>query len=199
MRTALVCVAMLVAARAFADEPAPAPAPPSEPQPEAPQPAPEPKPDPAYGEKPDPADGGGGYFAAPKGHDYTIKAYPDRTKNNILTLSIMGGASIVLGGIGLYFHLDSRDRSDQLSAHRLTGLAWTPDLQSAYDDAHRSATLAGVFYGVGGALLLGTAIAYIATEPKQQEITVHPHIDAKPTALVAPLRGGALVGGTWSF
>jgi len=192
---------MLVATRAFADEPAPAPAPPPppEPQPEAPQPAPEPKPDPAYGEKPDPADGGGSYFASPKGHDYTIRTYPDRTKNNILALSIMGGTSVVLGGIGLYFHLDSRDKSSELSAHRLTGIAWTPDLQSKYDEAHRSATMAGVFYGIGGALLLGTAIAYIVTEPKQQEIVVHPHIDSKPTALVAPLRGGALVGGTWSF
>lgn len=205
MRTALVCVAMLVATRAFADDPAPvpapAPAPASEPQPAPPPqpPAPEPKADPAYGEKPDAADGGAGYFAAPKGHDYTIRTYADRTTNNVIGLAVVGGASLIIGGIGVYYNLDSRDRSAEVSAHKLTGIAWTPELQSKYDQAQHSATMAGVMYGIGGALLLGTAIAYIITEPKQEEIVVHPHVDSKPTALVAPIRGGALVGGTWSF
>ena len=150
--------------------------------------------------RPEPStDGGPGYFAPPKGHDYYIKSYPDRSHNNILALSITSGAAVVLGGIGLYFHLDARDRSSEINAHKFTGLPWTDSLQSKYDEASSSSLKAGIFYGIGGALLLGTAIAYMVTEPKQETVLIHPHTDPKPTALVAPLRGGALVGGSWSF
>ena len=55
--------------------------------------------------------------------------------------------------------------------------------------------VAGVFYGIGGALLLTSAIAYIATEPKAETTVIHPHA----AALVAPTNGGAIVGGAWRF
>jgi hypothetical protein len=56
-----------------------------------------------------------------------------------------------------------------------------------------------VFYGIGGGLLLATAITYIATEPGPETIVIEPHVSRKPTALVAPTRGGAIVGGAWRF
>jgi len=133
------------------------------------------------------------------GRDIYIKSYPDRSKTNVLGLSIGAGAAVVLGGIGLYFHLHSRELSNDVSASHFTGEPWTADRQQAYDDANSAALTAGVLYGIGGAILLGTAIAYIATEPKMETIVIHPHTNGKPTALVAPTRGGALVGGTWSF
>src|SRR3954447_20205271 len=77
MRTALACTAMLlVASRAFADDPLP-----PLPQPAAPQPDPstktaqpppqpeEPKADPAYGDKPDLGGGANSTFSAARGHD----------------------------------------------------------------------------------------------------------------------------------
>lgn len=210
MRALLACGALLLASRAYADDPQaptpPAPAPESAPAPEPQDPAkPEPKADPAYGEKPDPAytgdlpgDGSTGYERS-VGKDIYIKSYPDRSHSNILALSIGAGASVVLGGIGLYFHLHSRELSNEVSAHKFTGEVWTDDRQDTYDAANRSAVTAGVIYGIGGAVLLGTAIAYMITEPKMETIVIHPHVNGKPTALVAPTRGGALVGGTWSF
>ena len=207
---------MLVATPAFADDPpapsqlpapetSPAPAPP--PTGDAPPPPAEtpPKVDPAYGEKPDPA-----YHNTPgamvddsygprAGKDIYIKSYPDRSRANVMGLSIAGGAGLLLGAVGLYFHLDSRDLSGSVSTQKFTGEAWTPERQATYDSANRSATVAGVFYGIGGAVLLGTAIAYMVTEPKMETMVIRPHTSPKPTALVAPTRGGALVGGTWSF
>jgi hypothetical protein len=205
MRNALACAVMLlVGSRAYADDPAASPAGPPGGTPPAPEggqstPAPEPKADPAYGEQPDPADGGAGYFAPPKGHEYTIKSYPDRSRANVMGLSLTAGAGAVVGAVGVYFHLDSRDKSDALSAHKLTGLPWTPERQAQYDAAHRSAVTAGVLYGIGGALVLGAAIAFMVTEPKMETITITPHTNPKPTALIAPTPGGALVGGMWSF
>jgi hypothetical protein len=226
MRIALACVAMLVAARAYADDPqlppgtspiplpagpapgpAPAPTPAPQtgaPQPEQPAPA-DPAADPAYGEKPDPAytDRPGAdspsYVPAPTSRDIYIKSYPDRSRHNVTMLAVGAGASLVLGGLGLYFHLDSRAESTSINAHRPSGEPWTSDRQDAYDSAHSSAIAAGVLYGLGGAFLLTTAIVYIATEPKLETIVIHPHADTKPVAIVAPTRGGALVGGTWSF
>lgn len=217
MRFALALVAMLVASRAYADDPQAPPAPTPTDTPQTDKPAtPEPKADPAYGEKPDTsyghgpgdqaqcaggpcADGGAHYFAAPKGKDIVIKSYPDRSQTNIWALSITAGVGVVLGGVGAYYHFDSRDQSNKINAHRFTGEAWTAERQAIFDDAHSSAVKAGVFYGIGGVLILGAAIAYIATEPKMETIVIHPHVDPKPTALVAPTPGGALVGGTWSF
>ena len=216
MRLALACVALLVATRAYADDPqAPTGAPPAPPT-DAPQPSDKPAPvaDPAYAEKPDAqapgndqaqcsggpcADGGPHYFAAPTGRDIVIKSYPDRPRNQILAISIAAGVGVALGGVGAYYHLDSRDQSNKINAHSFTGESWTPERTAIYDEAHSSAVKAGVFYGIGGAFLLGAAIAYIVTEPKMETIVIHPHVDPKPTALLAPTRGGALVGGTWSF
>lgn len=173
----------------------PASSPTGQPQPE--HPVDEPKADPAYGERPD-ADTRN--FAAPRGKDVVIIAYPDRSTKNLVTLGVIGGAGVIAGAIGLYFHLDSRDASDKVSAHNFTGDAWTADRQDAYDRAHSSATAATVLYGIGGALVLATAVVYIVTEPKPETMTIHPHVDYKPSALVAPLReGGAMAFGAWSF
>ena len=212
---ATVGLAAAAPTRAAADEPTGAPAsaptpptstaapgdtPPSAPtgQPQPEHPKDEPKADPAYGERPD-ADVRN--FPAPRGKDVIIVAYPDRSTKSLVTLGVLGGTGVVAGAIGLYFHLRSRDASDEVAAHKFTGEPWTSDRQDAYDRAHSSATTAGVLYGVGGALVLATAVLYIVTEPKPETMTIHPHVDySKPSALVAPLReGGAMVAGAWSF
>ena len=202
MRTALAL--LLVAAPAIADEapgagplgtqpPAPPPASPARAEP---PPAPPP---PTYGPANDPADGGASYFAPPKGKDIVIESRDDRSTGNIAMLGALGGAAAVMGGIGVYFNLDSKSSADKVSAHKFTGEVWTSELQSEYDHAHSAAVVAGVFYGIGGALLIGTIVAFIATEPKTEQIIIHPHAASKPTAIVAPTNGGALLGGRWRF
>jgi hypothetical protein len=159
----------------------------------APVPA-EPGADPAYGGRPDPDVRN---FPAPRGKDVVIVSYPERSRANIMWLAGLGGGGVLLGAIGLYYHLDSRSASNDVSSNQFTGRIWTSKEQATYDRANRSAVIAGVFYGLGGALVLATAITYMVTEPEAEQMTIHPH--GQPTALVAPTRGGAIVGGTWSF
>jgi hypothetical protein len=182
-----VLAMLLVASYAYAEEPAPPPPPPEQPAPE------QPAPDPAYGEKPerDLADGGAGYFAAPKGKDIYIKQYPDRSRANVIGLWTTAGAGVVLTGVGLAFHLDYRSKANDLSSDRFTGEPWTAERQATFDDAHSSSVMAGVFYGLGGATLLAATIAFIVTEPKVVTIVIHPHVD--------PKNGGAMIGGGFSF
>lgn len=189
MRKALlVGVSLTVGGPALAQEPA---APPPQPEQPAPAPAPAPVDDPAYGERPDPADGGGSYFAAPKGKDIVVKMHPDRSRRNVTGLLILGGAGLVVSGVGLVFHLDSKSATEEVGAHKFTGETWTPERQDVYERAHRSAIAAGVFYGIGGGLLIGTAIAYMVTEPKMETTVIHPHVAIGPS--------GAMVGGGWQF
>jgi hypothetical protein len=220
MRVALgLAAALAVPATAVAQEPAPSPPLPvplpQVPVPAEPTPAPEtapppeePKVDPAYAEKPDRAseisanplaDGGPGYFSAPRGKPIVIVSHPDRSTANLTALVALGGSGAIATAIGLVFHLRSNNARDEVASDRFTGEVWTADRQAAYDRAHSSSIVAGALYGIGGALLLSTAIVYIATDPEPEYITINPHVSPKPTATVAPTRGGAMVGGTWSF
>jgi hypothetical protein len=178
--------------------PAPAPAPtpaPAEPTTTTPGDT-APKADPAYGDynNPDVRD-----FPPPKGKDVVIVAYPERSKTNMIVLGGLAAGGVILGAVGLYYHLDSRSAADEVGAHSFSGEPWSAEKQAAYERAHTSSVAAGVFYGIGGGLLLATAIAYIVTEPKPETMVIHPHSDPKPTALVAPIKGGAVVGGAWRF
>lgn len=192
MRIALALVASVVAAPAFADDGAPAPTQSGEPVPTASAPAPEEPPVMPPSETPS------NEMLRPTPRrpvvDIVVKSRPDRSRNTVIGLAAGAGASAILGGIGLYYHLDSRDASNQLSAHKPTGEVWSADKQDAFDRAHGSSVTAGVFYGIGGAVLIGTIIALVVTEPKEETTIIHPH-----TALVAPTHGGAIVGGMWSF
>ncbi|NVB80818.1 MAG: hypothetical protein HOV81_20645 [Kofleriaceae bacterium] len=197
MRIALALVASVVAAPAFADDGAPAPTasvpaaeePPAQPPAETP---------PAQPPAETPAEEPSNDMLVPTPRrrvaDIVVTSRPDRPRTTVIGLAAGAGVGVILGGIGLYYHLDSRDASNQLNSHRATGEVWSADKQDAYDRAHSSATRAGVFYGVGGAVLIGTLVALILTEPKEETTIIRPH-----TALVAPTQGGAVVGGMWSF
>lgn len=185
MRTALAVLALAAPTVARADEPAP--------------PAPPPETPPATETHDPAADGGPTYFAAPRGRDIVIESREDRSTSNITLLAALGGAGAITGAIGVYFNLDARSASDEVSANKFTGEVWNEERQEAFDRANRSSALAGVFYGIGGALLLATAITYIVTEPETEKILIRPHANSKPQPLVAPTPGGALLGGSWRF
>ena len=208
---ALVASPLYAAAQAPAPAPEPAPtpvepAPPSPGEPTAPTtptaPAADaPKVDPAYGERPnrDVRD-----FPAPRGKDVIIVSYPDRSRKNITVLLSLAGSGLVMGALGLYFHLDSRSATDDIDADSTRGVPWSAAHQDTYERAERSATIAGVFYGLGGALVLASAVTYIVTEPKAETMVIQPHGTGhaalpRRTPIVAPTRGGAVIGGAWSF
>ncbi len=122
-----------------------------------------------------------------------IKSTPDRTPKNIAILAGVAGAGALVGGLGLYYHLDARDLSGKVSTADFTNRPWTPTLQAAYDKANHEATYATVAYSIGGALLVGAAVALIVTAPSEETTIIHPHVGAAPT------RGGAAVSAAWSF
>jgi hypothetical protein len=123
--------------------------------------------------------------------DIVVTTPGERTAKNIAILASIAGAGVLFGGLGVYYNLDSRSAANDVSAHRPMSVPWTDDRQATYDRAHDSGVKAGIFYGVGGALLVGAAVALIVTAPKDEITVIHPHLEVGP--------GGATLGGTWSF
>lgn len=128
--------------------------------------------------------------------EIVIETPGERTKENKLLLGGLAGAGSLIGGLGLYFHLDSRSAANEVSAKETTGKAWTADRQAFADQADRSGTRAIIAYSIGGALLISAAVALIVTEPPTERTVIRPR-SASPT--IAPLEGGAVLGGVWSF
>ena len=132
-------------------------------------------------------------YKAPTGHDIIIDADNDRSTSNIALVAGMAGGGALLGGVGLYFHLDSRSESTKVSATVPTSRPWLPSDQAAVDQAAGDRTKAAIFYGIGGALVIAAAVTLIVTDPGSTRTVIHPH-----TALV-PVPGGAVAMHAWSF
>jgi hypothetical protein len=127
----------------------------------------------------------------PQGKDIVIHTSGERSQNNVIALWSVAGAGALIGAVGIYYNLDARSNSSDLTATSTAHIPWTPQLQAKYDQAHDSSVKAGVFYGIGGAVILGAIVGAIVTAPKEETTIIHPHVSA--TA------GGAVVGGAWSF
>jgi hypothetical protein len=123
--------------------------------------------------------------------DIVVTTPGERTAKNIAIIASIAGAGLVFGGLGVYYNLDARSASHDVEANHPLSAPWTSDRQATYDRAHDSSVKAGIFYGVGGALLIGAAVTLIVTQPKEETTVIHPHIEVGP--------GGATLGGTWSF
>ena len=130
--------------------------------------------------------------------DIVIETPGERPLENKLLVGGLAGAGVLASALGLYFHLDSRSASSDVSASKFTGHAWTADDQALVDRADRSRGRAIIGYSVGGALLIVAAITLIVTEPRSETTVIHPH-RARSIPVVAPTEGGALFGGMWSF
>ena len=126
---------------------------------------------------------------------------PRKKSDKILMASLFGG-SVLFGGVGLLFHLDSQRKSSDVSAKagRHTGRLYTDELDDTRRAALRSRTFTIIGYSVSGALLVSTFVVYLITDPGTETITVG-HQQSSPAArvMVEPLPGGALVGGQWTF
>lgn len=123
--------------------------------------------------------------------DIVIVTPGERTAKNIAILASIAGAGALLGGVGVYFNLDSKSAADEVSQSRPVSVPWTPARQATYDRAHDSAVKAGVFYGIGGALVLGAVVGMIVTTPKSETTVIHPHVAVGPQ--------GATIGGSWEW
>ena len=185
--TAVAIAGTCVPARA--DEPAP-------PTPTEPTPEPAPAPPPAAPVQPQPPSS---VKPEPVGPVYTITSHADRSTKNVVVLGSIAGGAAVLGLVGVAFNLDSQAQANKISLVQATAIPWTAADQKAYDRAHSSGVVAGVFYGLGGAALITAAIAYIVTAPKEEVTAIRPHGYGRPQPTVAPTPGGAILGGAWTF
>jgi hypothetical protein len=120
----------------------------------------------------------------------------ERTQHQWVIVGGLAGGALVLGGIGAYFNLDSRDAANRVSASLPTGEPWDASHQAIADQATSSGHTAIFCYGVGGALLVGAFVAFLTTGTTTTEPTVRA---ATRAPLLVPTAGGAVVGGTWSF
>ena len=113
-----------------------------------------------------------------------------------LIVGLYVGAAVV-GGLGLYFHLDSRAAANDVSNQNEATGPWTAALQSTYDRGHHDGELAEISYGVAGSLLLGAIIATWWTQPKPR--TAQVDVSRIPTPVVSPTRNGGVVSAQWDF
>jgi hypothetical protein len=138
--------------------------------------------------------------------EITYRTDKPRTRNQRILLAGLFGGAALFGGAGLAFNLDSRSKSNQVSAvgdH--TGRVYTDDVDDTRRGALRSRTLAIVGYSAGGACLIAGVIAFFVTEPSTEVVTVGKDKNKPPTPTptvpmsVTPLPGGGMVGAAWSF
>lgn len=140
------------------------------------------------------------YFAAkPDSQSVTVKRPKSRTPTQRLQI----GGALVIGalcaGVGVYFHLDSRDAADSVSGGgKLIGEAWTAEHQATYDRARTSGYYAGFGYGLSALFLGGAAVITWMTHPGDEVLVINPG-ERAATPVVAPVPGGAVVGGAWSW
>ena len=146
---------------------------------------------PSASEPPDPADTP--MFKAPTGHDFVVETPEERSTTNIAVIAGIAGAGALVGGLGVYFHLDSRSESNKVSAGVPTSRPWLPADQAAVDQASSDRTKAVIFYSLGGALIIGAVVALIVTDPGTTRTVIHPH------TAIAPTPGGAIAMHEWSF
>jgi hypothetical protein len=145
------------------------------------------------------------YFQQGKSDALTFTVDRERNTRQRILIASLFGSSVLFGGVGFLFHIDSRNKSDEVStdAGRHTGRVYTEDLDDTRRAALRSRNVAIASYAVGGGFLVGTLVAYLLTDPGQE--TVHVGTEAigeggaRARLLVEPTDGGALVGGAWRF
>jgi len=153
-------------------------------------PAPAPAPDAAPAPAPVPR------VAGPRPREIVIEIPGERSRTNQLALAAVAGAGVIAGAIGVYFNLDARSAQQDVEGDRFLGQPWTQARAALVERAERSSVRAGVGYGIGGALLLGAAIAFIVTDPKSETSVIR---TTRATPTVAPALGGAVLGGAWRF
>lgn len=182
--SAVVCM-LAVPVASFADEPAPPP-PPAEP------PLVE---EPPLDVAPPPRNEDAASPIPRRARDITIEVPGERSRDNKLLVGGLAAGGLLVTALGLYWHLDSRDASNEVAADEPTGKAWTDEQIGLVDRADRSRTRAIVAYSLGGAILIGTIVTYIVTAPKSETTTIHTGVAVAP----AEHGSGGTISKMWSF
>ena len=142
------------------------------------------------------------YFTGQKRAPLTYRVDGDRTRDQRLVLASLAGATLIAAGVGVIFHLRSRDATAEVEAFsgEHTNLIYTPYLDGRRDDAERQGTIASVSYSVAGAFLIGTVVTFIVTSPPDRIVEYGTEGKASErSAWLVPIEGGVLGGASWSY
>ena len=124
------------------------------------------------------------------------------TKQRVVVLSLFGAAA-VSAGVGVLFHLDSRDKARELEAvGEHTRMTWTQELQDKYDSGQRSGTAAIISYSVSGAFLTAAFVAMYVTRPGEKRVIAEDGEKTKPVPMpvsIGIVPGGSMVTKQWTF
>lgn len=130
---------------------------------------------------------------AHKPREIVIDVPGERSSTNRITLAATLGVGVLAGAIGAYYHVESRDAAEAVSAVELLGQAWTHEEVALVDEAERAGRRAGIAYAIGGAFVIGTIVAFIVTAPDAERTVI------RTGASASLVPGGAMALGTWSF
>src|SRR5688500_4877422 len=114
------------------------------------------------------------YFQQGGTGDLTFTVDRERCTRQRVLIASLFGSSVLFGGVGVLFHIDSKNKSDEVStdAGRHSGRIYTDELDDIRSAAIRSRNLAIASYAVGGGFLVGTLVAYLLTDPGQETVQV---------------------------
>lgn len=136
-----------------------------------------------------------GFAEVARSREIQVEIPGERSRNNKILVAGIGAAGLLASALGVYWHLDSRDASNEVSADYFTGKAWTEDKIDLVDRAERSKTRATVAYSIGGALIVGAIVTWIVTAPESEITVIRPGgVSITPTH-----DGGGMVTRMWSF
>jgi hypothetical protein len=151
---------------------------------------------------PAPASAEEDYFARQPTEPLTYRVEGNRSTTERLVIGALLGGAAVAVGVGVHYHLASRDAADEVTAHSGSPvhLIYTPAVDQRREDGLRFKTNATVSYAIGGGFLVGALVAVLVTSPADELREYGASEGKKPAVpVVVPLHGGLLVGGTWSY
>jgi hypothetical protein len=129
----------------------------------------------------------------------TFELDRERTFRQKMLIASFGAGALVVGGVGVLFHLDSRDKADAVSASgNHTGRIYDGDVDDTRRAALRSRALTIASYGLAGGLLVTTLVLYVVTDPGTETITLD-EAQARLPITIAPVTGGAVADLAWGF
>ncbi|MBA3500012.1 MAG: hypothetical protein M4D80_33980 [Myxococcota bacterium] len=130
-----------------------------------------------------------------KPREIEVEIPGERSQNNKILIASIGAAGVIATALGVYWHLDSRDASKEVTADYFTGEAWSDEKVGLVDRAERSKSRATIAYSLGGALVVGAIATWIFTAPKSETAVIR----TGGVAITPTHDGGGMVTRMWSF